>query len=647
MLVFKAWRKSPALTQETTPSQRRITRILSDAQQAAAREFEQNLSTVAELLSRGQVDRVVAMLPTEPWLVAQEALAAELLGELLDAGSRVTLPSVEKATVSYSFDRERPESSQWARQAAGTMISQITGEQRNVVRDVVANAALGELDWADVAQQVRGSIGLTTQQAGWVANHYNQAYLTAIRSGMGTAQARARATESASRYQTAVHRYRANTIARTETMRAASEGRMQAWNQGITEGFIGPNWQKEWVAEASACQICLPLNGKKVAVKGSFSVGEPPAHPNCRCDVILVPPKVQPAGGGLGSTAFSAISTVDDLILLGEIPFPNRRELTQWRQAFQIATAPDRTDRRTFSEILNDLLEPDTTVYADEGPRLTFEEIQEKADEIFDRGMAIAEEAGKNPLWEQDNGALGDSLLSSLYEYLGYDAMPTVLNDDEFEALARDNLVHYRGFGPYRWPGGELSPAQLMDFFRFGRYYPGYGVYGNGTYSATDMMVAISYAGRRSADGVLRLLISPTAKIARYDEVAIAYREWHDSITPEQRRTKAYSLLSDFGRWCAAMGYDAIRVIDIESKGKAPGVDDYMVVLNRGTVTVPASNGFGSRLIMIDDLEDLWDQELENDATDFENIVDFAYAFGYQRVIMRNGDIVDIDFALG
>ena len=365
MLVFKAWRKSPALTQETTPSQRRITRILSDAQQAAAREFGQSITTVAELLSRGQTDRVVAMLPTEPWLVAQEALAEELLGELLDAGSRVTLPAIEKATLAYSFDRERPESSQWARQAAGTMISQITGEQRNVVREIVSAAALGEMDWGDVARQVQGSIGLTTQQAGWVSNRYDSTYLNAIRNGLNPQRAAAQARDAASRYQTAVHRYRANTIARTETMRAASEGRMQAWNQGITQGFIGANWQKEWIPEADACDICLGLRGKRINIKDSFSVGEPPAHPNCRCDVILVPPKVEPTGAGLGSTAFSALSTIDDLILLGKIPTPSIEELRQWQQAYNLSTR--RGDDRSFREWFEDVIEPDITVHADEG----------------------------------------------------------------------------------------------------------------------------------------------------------------------------------------------------------------------------------------------------------------------------------------
>lgn len=368
MLVFKAWRKSPALTQETTPSQRRITRILSEAQQAAAAEFGSNLPAVAEALSRGQVDRVVAMLPTEPWLTAQEALAEELLGELLDAGSRVTLPSIEKARLDYSFDRERPESSQWARQAAGSLIAQITGDQRNVVRDVVAAAGLGELDWGQVARQVQGSIGLTTQQAGWVSNHYDRAYADAIRSGMSASRAAAAARSSADRYQTAVHRYRANTIARTETMSAASEGRMQAWNQGLTEGFISPDWRKEWVAEANACDICMGVNGKKIKVKESFPVGEPPAHPNCRCDVILIPSKVDPASGGGGlswETALTTLTTLDDLATVAQFGQYTAAQIQEWVQAYQIATGSG--ERRSFEEWFNDVIEPDMTAHAHEG----------------------------------------------------------------------------------------------------------------------------------------------------------------------------------------------------------------------------------------------------------------------------------------
>ena len=414
MLVFKAWRKSPALTQETTPSQRRITRILSDAQQAAAREFGTQLTTLADMLSRGQTDRVVAMLPTEPWLEAQEALAAELLGELLDGGSRVTLPSIEKARLDYSFDRERPESAQWARQAAGALITQINNDQRNVVRDVVSSAAMGGQDWSDVARSVQGSIGLTTQQAGWVSNYYDRAFASAISGGASASRAAATARAASGRYQTSIHRYRANTIARTETMRAASEGRMQAWNQGLTQGFISPLWKKEWIAESNACDICLGVNGRQVAVKGQFPVGEPPAHPNCRCDVLLVPPKVQPAGGGTGwaGTAFTALTIVDDIATLGQIGRYTVAEIQGWRQAFDIA--PEQGDSRSFGEWFEDVMEPDVTVYADDGeggeqsqaPDLMFDiSAEDMADieELYNGSFFTDEQ--KEAIWDyQDDG---------------------------------------------------------------------------------------------------------------------------------------------------------------------------------------------------------------------------------------------------
>ena len=369
MLVFKAYRKSPALTQETTPSQRRITRILSEAQQAAAREFGSKLTQVADALERGRIDRIAAMLPTEPWLEAQDALASELLGELLDAGSRVTLPAIEKASVNFSFDRTRPESAQWARTEAGSLINQITGQQLGVIRELVASAALGEMDSAEVARTLRGSIGLTTQQAGWVANHYERAFSSAIRDGATTARARDMAARSSDRYQSSVHRYRANTIARTETMRAASEGRMQAWNQGLTDGFINPLWQKEWVAESDACDICLGLDETRVPVKGQFPFGEPPAHPNCRCDVILIPSKVDPSGGGGGLLDTLALLPFED-IAFQFIPTPSIEDVRQWREAYRIASQ-EQGDRRSFQEWFNDVIEPDITAYASDG---TFEE---------------------------------------------------------------------------------------------------------------------------------------------------------------------------------------------------------------------------------------------------------------------------------
>jgi SPP1 gp7 family putative phage head morphogenesis protein len=609
MLVFKAWRKSPALTQETTPSQRRITRILSDAQQAAAREFGERQREVADLLSRGQVDRVVAMLPTEPWLVAQEQLAAELLGELLDAGSRVKLPTIEKATLEFSFDRGRPESVSWARQEAGNLISQITGEQRNVVRDVVALAGMGDADWGDVSREVQGSIGLTTQQAGWVSNYYDRAFSQQIRAGASPSQAAARARDASARYQTSVHRYRANTIARTETMRAASEGRMQAWNQGLTDGFISPLWDKEWVAEADACDICQGLDRNRVKVKESFSVGDPPAHPNCRCDVILVPPNVKPqSAGGFGFTLPDVLFNlpIDDLLfnLLFNQPLPR---IPGWgpRQPAPEVTRP-----------------PEPPKFRQPGEKPSFDDIVDNAEEIIDEMMARAQEA--IDAGDSDT-SLGDSMLSAIYRRMGYEGLPQVVDEDIFEQLAQEQTIWFRGMQAF---GREAD--DFLDMLRFGDYYAGYGTFGNGTYASNYERTAVSYGAGRLGN-VIRILLSPTARVIESNDLMVMYRDWHRQFGATGPATM---LMDDMGRFAAAKGYDAIMVTDIGLGGPG-GKESYIVILNRNLMVLPKANGLGPNVIERNVLERAWNEAVANDPSilqTFGSMYSYARSRGFKSV---------------
>jgi len=81
--------------------------------------------------------------------------------------------------------------------------------------------------------------------------------------------------------------YKATRIARTETSEASNQGAVKAYEQsGVVK-------LKEWLAEDDACEICLPLNGTKARLSGSFEGGysAPPAHPSCRCTILPVIPK--------------------------------------------------------------------------------------------------------------------------------------------------------------------------------------------------------------------------------------------------------------------------------------------------------------------------------------------------------------------
>lgn len=290
MLRFKARRKSPALKPrgELTPSERRVIRIMDDAMQALRREVTRMQTRLADAVAHKSADQVANMISTEAWLDIQEPLQAELLAELLDAGSRVQLPPIRKAVINFSFDRSRDESARWAANEAGQLIREISDGQREMVKDLISRAQLSGISPGDVAREIRNGIGLTSGQAQWVSNFYERNLTANIANGMSVAAATDKAQAAADRYQEQVHRYRANTIARTEIMRANSEGRKEAWGQGVEGGWIDPGAQKEWIAESDACEICEPLSGMRVPLNEEFPEGDPPAHPNCRCDLLLV-----------------------------------------------------------------------------------------------------------------------------------------------------------------------------------------------------------------------------------------------------------------------------------------------------------------------------------------------------------------------
>jgi SPP1 gp7 family putative phage head morphogenesis protein len=75
---------------------------------------------------------------------------------------------------------------------------------------------------------------------------------------------------------------RAQTIATTETTRAAYQGSVAGYKQS---GVVN---QVEWVTvnDEKVCSICGPLDEQRAPLDGTFEGGySVPAHPNCRCFV--------------------------------------------------------------------------------------------------------------------------------------------------------------------------------------------------------------------------------------------------------------------------------------------------------------------------------------------------------------------------
>jgi Phage Mu protein F like protein len=86
---------------------------------------------------------------------------------------------------------------------------------------------------------------------------------------------------------------RADTIARTETIRAVEAGKQAAWSAMAEAGALPVGFRRVWITaqDERVCPICAPIpdaypDGVGLHAPFNTSVGpvlSPPAHPLCRC----------------------------------------------------------------------------------------------------------------------------------------------------------------------------------------------------------------------------------------------------------------------------------------------------------------------------------------------------------------------------
>lgn len=195
------------------------------------------------------------------------------------------------------FDMTNPWAISQAEQFAANLVREVSRNTRNAIREVIVESFREGVTADVVARRLRNTIGLTARQAGWVET-YRQRLLDG---GMDPD----RVEVLTRRYWRKTRNRRAQTIARTEIMRASNHGRMQAWMSAADTGLLDLNTStKEWITAPERsqygppCPSCLPMDGVKVrGVETLFNLPSgrqmsmPPAHPNCRCTVVVWPPE--------------------------------------------------------------------------------------------------------------------------------------------------------------------------------------------------------------------------------------------------------------------------------------------------------------------------------------------------------------------
>ncbi len=245
----------------------RMVALLDRAEPAVRRRFIQEvgaargigtLEEIADLLEAGNVEGALRAADG-----VAEGMANSL--ESIYAAAGVSAAAVIRADTDtlFNFNALNARSVATLQRERLRLVREFTTDQREATRVLLEDAFERGLAPIEQARVMRGSIGLTQRQAGAVRNFrrmlesgnasaLNEALTRQLRDRRFDPSIRAAAEgrrvlqpaqidRMVDRYRDRYIQYRANTIARTETVAAVHAGDEEAWAQAIESGIVTPD----------------------------------------------------------------------------------------------------------------------------------------------------------------------------------------------------------------------------------------------------------------------------------------------------------------------------------------------------------------------------------------------------------------------
>lgn len=277
----KVWRILHHLADSRTPAVR-------DAfiKAVAATQNQRTLSKVAKALDAGKVAQAVDAIGWERVGAAQiEPLLEPQFRFLATAPGRAGASGLPRGVTS-ALTLTNEEAVLWAKARAAELVREISTATRNTLRELATQGIRDGIAPRTTAIRMRSHIGLTQR--------------------MSDALLKRPAAQHAA-YRAFLIRWRAETIARTETIRAANMGQQFVWREAARQGLFNPSLsQRVWIVtpDDRLCPFCAPMADQLVGFEDDFRSGEivtsrgvrslgsvltPPLHPRCRCAIALRP----------------------------------------------------------------------------------------------------------------------------------------------------------------------------------------------------------------------------------------------------------------------------------------------------------------------------------------------------------------------
>ena len=235
---------------------------------------------ISESVRRGRVSKRLAAalntLPTE----LRAAVGPVIETAVVQAGAA----SLRRIVAGVRFDITNPLATEAAGTITANLVKQVTVETKKSLRVVLNQAFVDRLPPAATARRIKPLIGLHSRQAQAARNFRASLVASGLKADLVDARA--------SRYAAKLLRQRSYLIARTETIRALSAGQQAAWRTARDAGRIPKTSLQRWsvVGDDRLCPICIALSGIKRKIGQQFpgGISHPPAHPACRCTLVLV-----------------------------------------------------------------------------------------------------------------------------------------------------------------------------------------------------------------------------------------------------------------------------------------------------------------------------------------------------------------------
>ena len=234
---------------------------------------------ITESVRRGRVSkRLAAALNTLP--AELRASVGPIIDTAVAQGGAASLRTIK---VSGRFTITNPLATEAAGTITANLVKQVTLETKKSLRGVIQQAFKDRLPPAATARRIKPLIGLHSRQAQAVRNYRASLVASGLKADLVDARA--------SRYAAKLLRQRSLLIARTETIRALSAGQQAAWREARNAGRIPKTSLQRWsvVGDDRLCPICIALSGIKRKIGQQFpgGISHPPAHPACRCTLVL------------------------------------------------------------------------------------------------------------------------------------------------------------------------------------------------------------------------------------------------------------------------------------------------------------------------------------------------------------------------